>query len=191
MNGVPEQVGVVRLARAAVVDVAAEDLADLRVVPHADEARTEAVLRAGEQRRLVLPCQPKDLDRVGQGGGQRPADVDGLAGPQHRLDLLQMSPAVEAHDQDGVALRQELVHGIDERDLVGLDVLRPLRQLADALLDVRAAGGIGRDHADAGQVPGGLRIVEELRERNRLVVVQPQDADLDGRRLTPTQGSVE
>src|SRR5262245_42946944 len=101
MNAMPEQVGMMRLARTAAIHVAAEDFADFGMIAHADEAGTEAVLRTGEDRRLVFPCQTIDFDRISQGSGQWSADVDGLAGTKHRLGLFEVRPAVDAHDHDG------------------------------------------------------------------------------------------
>lgn len=173
----------VRLARTAAEDVGAEHVADLLVIAHADEAGAEAVLRAGEDRHVHLLAEAIDGNGVGEGGRERSADVHRLACLHRLLDLLEMRSAVDAHDQHGVDLLEDRIGRVQHGDLVRhLDVLRPLGQLADALLDVGTAGGESGDDADACQVAAGLGVVPELREGHGLVVVQADDADLDRRR---------
>jgi len=59
-----------------------------------------------------------------------------------------------------------------------------LGRLTTPLLDVRAAPREGRDDADPLQVARRLGVVEQFGEREGLVVVQPDDADLDGAALS-------
>ena len=89
-----------------------------------------------------------------------------------------MRAAIEAHDHDGVAAAKQLVHRIDQLDIELDDLRFPLRQAVNALRNIGTRRrGKRHDYAQARQIAGSLGVVEELRVGDRLVVVEPQDAD--------------
>ena len=157
VNAVPEQVGVMLFERAGAIDVAADDITHLGVVTHRGDPRAEPERGARETRGVRLPGQVEDRDRVGQGAGDRLVDEHRLVGLEDGPRLLEMRPAVDALQQHDVDLRQQLVDRADDRhaELVA-QLLGEAGHAVAAGGDVRAASGISRHDANAGQLGLGL-----------------------------------
>ena len=142
---------------------------------------TEPERRARETRRVRLPGQLEDRDRVGQRAGDRLVDEHRLVCLEDGPRLFEVRPAVDALQQHDVDLRQQLVDRADDRhpELVA-QVLGVARHPVAARRDVRAAAGIGRHDANAGQLGLRARGVQELRERDHVRGIQADDAGSEG-----------
>src|SRR5262245_24034167 len=106
MNPIPEKIRMMLLERAWTIGVAAEYLADFRVLPHPGDSRAESQRRAREAGRAGRPCQLEDRDGIGERAGHRLVDEHWLVRLQDGLRLLEMGPAVDALEQHNVDPRK-------------------------------------------------------------------------------------
>src|SRR5205807_10245738 len=92
----------------------------------------------------------------------------------------QVRPAVDALQQHGIDLLEQLIDGVDDLDAEffteGFGIVT---DAVAAGWDVLAAAGVGRDDADASEVALRLGIVEQAREGFDVRRVESDDANAD------------
>ena len=154
--------------------VAAQDLSESGVGPGARHGIGEAEGGGREERRIAFPRQPRDLPRVPQAAGERLVDEQALPRREDGPRLLEVGPAVHAHDQDGIHLpaeRFDRVHDFDPEFL--LELAGEVVHAGAAGFDVGTAALEAADDARPGDVMGILGVVEELGEGDHVGSVQP------------------
>ena len=119
--------------------------------------------------------QPKYLDRVGERARDRLVDEHGLTGREDRPDLFQVLSPVDAQDHDHIDLLQQFIDRVDDLHAQFGNGSHLRLQQFHALRDIRAASGITGHHGHVGQFSGRLRIIDDLRPRQR-VCIQADDA---------------
>ena len=160
--------------RAGAIDIATHHVADLGVIADCRHTRAEPKRRARETRSIRLLGEIEDGDGVGQRTGDRLVDKHRLMRLEDRPSLLEVGPAVDTLQQHDVDLRQQLIDRADDRTprtcRAALWCSRPRDR---GWRNVRAASGIGRHNAHAGNLGLWSRGVQKLRERDTCEVSRP------------------
>lgn len=117
-------------------------------------AFVKAIRQGAEDRHIRLPREPKDLDHIAQGSGERLVDEDPFLRRENRSHLLEMRAAIEAGDEHGIDLAAELLDRWHE-----LNTEFPLHRGGITLDAIGARGHVGTERFSPQRRPGHRHVV--------------------------------
>ena len=179
MYAVPEQIRMRFFEVRGAGGFGAEDGAD---AAGADSLRAggETQRRGSEDGDSLFAGEAENLEGSGESAAQRFVDINGFFGGDHGARLFEVGASVHALDHDGIDPAAHVFDGVADFDPVGILKGRgKFLHAADAGRDVRAAAFEGRDHARAGDVTGGLWVVQDFGEGGDVGGVEADDPEAE------------